>query len=110
MSQTPMDVRSMLEATSSAETPMRSRPPMGPQGHLLRDMFDDGNFALRQSPFGGYTAVEQGESIEHVARRSSLQPTRSGPVECALVHPALKAMPIEQIGSLPADRGKYDFC
>ena len=78
---------------SPAETPTSGRPPTGPQGQLLRDVFGDGNMALRQSPFGGFTAVEQGESIKHLGPRISLTPARSGPVDGASDRSAFVSVP-----------------
>ncbi|KAK9906630.1 hypothetical protein WJX75_005201 [Coccomyxa subellipsoidea] len=81
LSQAAADALSLLQ--SPAETPTSGRPPTGPQGQLLRDVFGNGNIALRQSLFGGFTAVEQGESIKHLGPRISLTPARSGPVDGA---------------------------
>ena len=76
----------MLRAASPADSATEvGRPPMGPQGELLRDVLG-GNLSGRQSPFGRYpTADEAAGTAETAGRRINLSPAKSGPVDGALL-------------------------
>ncbi|BDA46411.1 probable serine/threonine-protein kinase/receptor R826 at N-terminal half [Coccomyxa sp. Obi] len=74
----------LLRATSPADSATEvGRPPMGPQGELLRDVFGSSQSPQRHSPFSGYTAVDDAASNETAGHRISLSPARSGPVDGA---------------------------
>lgn len=76
----------LLRAASPADSATEvGRPPMGPQGELLRDAFGAGNLSLRRSPFSGYAPVDDAAGAETAGHRINLSQARSGPVDGALL-------------------------
>lgn len=76
----------LLRAASPADSATEvGRPPMGPQGDLLRDAFSSSIISLRNSPFGGYAPVYDAAGGETASHRINLSPARSGPVDGALL-------------------------